>query len=481
MSTCEIKAAHPAVSAITNDRNMTHRALALRLLTLVLLSSLFQGTSAQSLRQPPTVRAALAPSTTAVPSPSQQQAADYIVAVVNSDPITNNEVRRELQRIQQQFAQQGRAAPPLPDLKAQVLERLINDKAQLQVARETGINIDDAAVDQAELSVAQQNQLDLAGLRARLAADGVSVSQFRSQLREQLALTRLREREVEARVRVSDVDVEQYLREQMSGTDLSKQLINVAQILVAVPDEASAAQITALQAKADAALKRARAGEDFAGLARELSNAADRSNGGQLGLRSADRYPPLFVQATQDLAVGGLSGVIRSGAGFHVLKLIDRQVAGLPPMMVMQSRARHILLRPTAELGEAAAREKLRLVKQSIEAGQSDFAATAKTLSQDSSASQGGDLGWASPGQFVPEFENVMNSLRPGQISDPVVSRFGVHLMQLMERREVKLSDREQREAVRGVLREKKMDEAYVNWAQEVRARAYVEMREPPQ
>jgi peptidyl-prolyl cis-trans isomerase SurA len=407
--------------------------------------------------------------------------ADYIVAVVNSEPITNHEVRRELRRVQQQFAQQGRPAPAVSELTAQVLERLISDKAQLQLARDVGINVDDVAVDQAELSVAEQNQLDLAGLHARLAADGSSASQFRSQLREQLTLTRLREREVEARVRVSDTDIEQYLSEQLAGTDLSKQLLNVAQILIAVADDASPAQVSALQVRAEAALARARAGEDFAALAKELSNSADRANGGLLGLRSADRYPPLFVQATQGLAVGGLSGVIRSGAGFHVLKLMERQAAGLPPMTVTQTRARHILLRPTAQLSETAAKEQLAALKRRIESGQADFAATARTLSQDGSAAQGGDLGWASPGQFVPEFENVMNQLRPGQISEPVVSRFGVHLMQLMERRQVKLSEREQREAIRNVLREKKMDEAYLNWAQDVRARAYVEMREPPQ
>ena len=455
---------------------MIFRSLTLRLTALAVLSCITHAPVwAQSLKPAAVARGALAPTASSVTT------ADYIVAVVNSEPITNHEVRRELRRVQQQFAQQGRPAPAVSELTAQVLERLINDKAQLQLAREVGINVDDAAVDQAELNVAEQNQLDLPGLHARLLADGVSVSQFRSQLREQLTLTRLREREVEARVRVSDTDIEQYLSEQLAGTDLSKQLLNVAQILIAVSDGASPAQVTALQARAEAALTRARAGEDFAALAKELSNAADRANGGQLGLRSADRYPPLFVQATQGLAVGGLSGVIRSGAGFHVLKLIDRQAAGLPPMTVTQTRARHILLRPTAQLSEAAAKEQLAALKRRIESGQADFSETARTLSQDGSAAQGGDLGWASPGQFVPEFESVMNQLRPGQISEPVVSRFGVHLMQLMERRQVKLSEREQREAIRNVLREKKMDEAYLNWAQDVRARAYVEMREPPQ
>lgn len=408
--------------------------------------------------------------------------ADFIVTVVNSEPITNHDVAVEVQRAQQQYAQQRQVPPDTRELTRQVLERLINEKAQLQLARESGIKVDEPSVDQAEQSVALQNQLSVDELRRRIAQDGINPQQFRDQLRNQLLLTRLREREVEPRVRVSDLEVDQYLQEQLANSNVpANQQINIAQLLVAVPENASEAQLVTLQAKAQRALERARAGEDFAALARELSDSADRTNGGQLGLRPADRYPPLFLDATKSLTVGGISGLVRSGAGFHVLKLVEKRNAGLPPVVITQSRARHILLRPSAQLSEAAARDKLNDFRRRIQAGQTDFATLARQNSQDGSAEQGGDLGWAYPGQFVPEFEAVMNRLAPGQIGEPLISRFGVHLIQLLERRNTTLSEREQREMVRNMLREKKLDEAYANWVRDVRARAYVEMREPPQ
>lgn len=425
-----------------------------------------------------------APTVSAVPAAAQGaiRQADFIVTVVNSEPITNHDVAVEVQRVQQQYVQQRQVPPDTRELTRQVLERLINEKAQLQLARESGIKVDEPSVDQAEQSVALQNQLSVEELHRRIAQDGIDPKQLRDQLRNQLLLTRLREREVEPRVRVSDLEVEQYLQEQQANSNTpSNQLINIAQLLVAVPDNASETQVAALQTKAQRALERARAGEDFGTLARELSDAADRTNGGQLGLRPADRYPPLFLDATRALAVGGISGLVRSGAGFHILKLVEKRNAGLPPVVITQSRARHILLRPGAQLSEAAARDKLNDFRRRIQTGQTDFATLARENSQDGSAEQGGDLGWAYPGQFVPEFEAVMNRLAPGQISEPLISRFGVHLIQLMERRNTTLSEREQREMVRNMLREKKLGEAYENWVRDIRARAYVEMREPPQ
>lgn len=415
-------------------------------------------------------------------APSAARQADFIVAVVNSEPITNHDVAVEVRRTQQQLAQQRQPIPDARELAGDVLERLINEKAQLQLAAENGIKVDEPSVDQAEQSVAMQNQMSVEELRRRIAGDGIDPKQFREQLRRQLLLTRLREREVEPRVRISDLEVEQYLQERQaaSGT-VSNQLVNLAQVLVAVPENASESQIAALQAKAQRVLERARTGEDFAALARELSDATDRANGGQLGLRSTDRYPSLFLEATQALPVGGVSGLVRSGAGFHVLKVLERRTAGLPPMTVTQNRARHILLRPSAQLSEAAARDKLNDFRRRIQTGQTDFATLARENSQDGSAEQGGDLGWAYPGQFVPEFEAVVNRLAPGQISDPLISRFGVHLIQLLERRNTTVSEREQREMVRNMLREKKLAETYESWARDVRARAYVEMREPPQ
>jgi len=408
--------------------------------------------------------------------------ADFIVAVVNSEPITNNEVRARMVRFEQQLVQQGQALPPRPEFARQVLERLISEKAQVQLARETGVKVEEASVDVAEQNVARQNQITVAELRRRLAADGIALTQFRQELRDQLLLTRLRERELESRVRVSDLEVDQFLREQQSGNDPASLEINLAHILVAVPENANDAQVANLRAKAQRALERARAGEDFAKLAREFSDAPGAAaNGGVVGLRTADRYPPLFVEAVQALPEGGVSDLVRSGAGFHIVKVLEKRRAGVAGISITQSHARHILLRTSPQLSEAAALARLADFKKRVEAGQADFAQLAREHSQDASARNGGDLGWAQPGLFVPEFEEAMNSLAPGKIADPVISRFGVHLIQLLERRQAKLTEREQREVARNLVREKKLDESYAAWAQEVRGRAYVEFREPPQ
>lgn len=432
---------------------------------------------AQGLRPTPSLAARAA-----VPTGSGARPGDFIVAVVNSEPITNNEVRARLLRFEQQLAQQGAAMPARPELARQVVERLISEKAQLQLARESGLKVDELTVDQAELNVARQNQIDVAELRRRLAADGMALSAFRDDLRNQILLTRLRERELDAKVQVSNSDIDQFVREQQGSTELSAMELNLAHILVAVPESASPAQVAALQAKAQRVQERAKAGEDFAKLARETSEAPGAAaSGGQVGLRTADRYPPLFVQATQALREGGISEVVRSGAGFHVIKVIEKRQAGMPGVNVTQSRARHILLRPGGQLSESAARERLADFRKRVEAGQADFAALAREYSQDASARQGGDLGWSNPGMFVPEFEDTLNGLAPGQMSEPIVTRFGVHLIQLLERRQNTLTQREQREIVRNLVREKKLDEAYARWAQDVRGRAYVEFREPPQ
>jgi peptidyl-prolyl cis-trans isomerase SurA len=403
------------------------------------------------------------------------------VAVVNSEPITNNEVRSRMMRFERQLAQSGQPILARAEFARQVLERLISEKAQLQLARESGVKVEESTVDQAEQNVARQNQVDVPELRRRLAAEGIPLAQFREDLRNQLLLTRLRERELESRVKVTDAEADQFLREQQQARDAAPLELNLAHILVAVPENAGETQIANLRAKAQRVQQRARAGEDFARLARELSDSPGAAaSGGQVGLRSVDRYPPLFVQATQALPVGGVSDLVRSGAGFHVIKVIEKRRAAVAGIHVDQSHARHILLRPGAQLSEAAARQRLADFKARIEAGQADFAQLAREFSQDASAANGGDLGWAGPGLFVPEFEEALNALAPGQIADPLVSRFGVHLIQLLERRQATLSQREQREAARHLVREKKLDEAYARWAQDVRGRAYVEMREPP-
>jgi len=457
---------------------MKQRVFALWLACAAQALVLILPAAAQGLRIPPTA----GPGRPAVrPADNSPRRADYIVAVVNSEPITNHEVRLRMAQFGQQLAQQGQAVPAGPEFAREVLERLVSEKAQLQLARENGIKVDEGAVDQAEQNVARQNQIDVAELRRRLAADGLSLSMFRDELRNQLMVTRLRERELDARVKVTDLEVDQYIRDRSTSNDLSALELNLAHILVAVPENATEAQIANLRERAQRLQQRARAGEDFIKLGREASEVPGSGvTGGVVGLRTADRYPPLFVQAVQSVPEGGVSDVVRSGAGFHVIKVIEKRRGGLPGAHVVQSHTRHILLRPSAQLSESAARQRLADFKKRVEAGQADFAQLAREYSQDASAANGGDLGWAAPGLFVPEFENALNSLAPGQIADPVMTRFGMHLIQLLERRQATLTQREQREIARNLLREKKLDEAYVQWAQEVRGRAYVEFREPP-
>lgn len=414
------------------------------------------------------------------PADNTPRRADYIVAVVNAEPITNNEVRTRMAQFAQQLTQQGQQVPGGAEFSREVLERLISEKAQLQLAKENGIKVDDGAVDQAEQNVARQNQVDVAELRRRLAGDGISLKTFRDELRDQLMITRLRDRELESRVKVTDLEVDRFIKERASSNDLSSLELNLAHILVAVPENAGEAQVAELKARAQQLQQRAKSGEDFIKLGRDATQPGGGISGGVVGLRTADRYPPLFVQAVQALPEGGVSEVVRSGAGFHVIKVIEKRRGGLPGATVVQSHARHILLRPSAQMSESAARARLADFKKRVESGQGDFAQLAREYSQDGSAAAGGDLGWAAPGMFVPEFEDVMNSLAPGQIAEPLMTRFGVHLIQLLERRQATLTQREQREVARNMLREKKLDEAYVQWAQEVRGRAYVEFREPP-
>lgn len=405
---------------------------------------------------------------------------DFIVAVVNSEPITNQEVQSRMRRATEQLNRSGAPVPPRQQLQEQVLESLILEKAQLQLAAELNIRADDAALDDAERSVARQNQLTVAQMHAQLKAQGLDLTEFRANLRRQLLLQRLRDREVEPRVKVSEPDVERFLLQKQDnpGSDLQ---VHLAQVLVAVPEQVEPQKLAALMSRAQMVAEKARAGADFEALAREFSDAPDRVSGGSLGLRAADRLPVLFINATRSQSAGGIAGPVRSPAGFHVLKVIEKRIAGMPEPFVTQTRARHILLRPTAGQSEQAAVAKLVDMRSRIASGQADFAALAKENSQDGSAADGGNLGWVVPGTFVPEFEDVMNNLKPQELSAPIVSRFGVHLIQVLERRQVELTAREQREQLRMLVREQKLDEAYQKWLEDIRMRAYVEMREPPQ
>ena len=409
------------------------------------------------------------------------RSADFIVAVVNSEPVTNSEVQAMRSRLLRELTARGASIPPAQQLTRQALDMLINEKAQLQQAQEQGIKVDDDQVDQAEANVAAGNQLSREAFHQRLAQEGITLAVFRQQLKNQLTLSRLREREVDSRIRISDQEIDKFLQEQAPDMRAAPPELNIAMILIAVPENASPAELRTLEDKAQDVARRARSGQDFAQLAKTYSEAFDKgAKGGEMGLRPADRYPELFVEAVRALAPQAIAGPVRSGAGFHILKLLERRQAA-PTMTMSQTRARHILLRPTAQLSRDQAVARLQDVRRQIQSGRTTFARAAQEISQDGSAAQGGDLGWASPGQFVPEFEQVMNRLQPGQISDPLVSRFGVHILEVTDRRQVAVPEKEQREMARAALREKQLDETYERWVEDIRGRAYVEMREPPE
>jgi peptidyl-prolyl cis-trans isomerase SurA len=411
---------------------------------------------------------------------SPSTAVDYIAAVVNSEPVTDSEVRARMARVLQQIKQQGNATPPAAEIRKQVLERLISEKAQLQEAKENGIKIEDGAITQAEENVARQNRMTLTEFRERLRQEGLSTSQLRADLRDQLMMTRLREREVEPRVKITDWDIDNFLKEQQRQASVGPLELNLGQILVVVPESASAEEVARLEAKAKQLVEKVKAGGDLEALAQQASTASDKVLGGVMGLRSSERYPELFVTSVRPLSVGGVAGPVRSGAGFHVLKLIEKQDPNGLPETVTQSHARHILLRTSAKLSEADAINQLNDFRRRLNANQTNFADLAKEFSQDGSAPAGGDLGWANPGQFVPEFEEAMNALAPNDISRPTVTRFGVHLIQLIERREAPLSERDRREIARYALKEKKTAELYITYLQDLRDRAYVELRDAP-
>ena len=403
---------------------------------------------------------------------------DFIVAVVDAQPITNHDVNVRAALLAQQLRQQKKSVPAPSELLQNSLERLITEKALLQYAKEVGVTVENEAVDQAEQRMAAQNQMSVDALHAKFRAEGTSVASLRQNIKDQTILQRLTERNVPSRIKVSEVEIDQAVRERQNASVSTNPDIELGHILVTVSEKASETEVAALQNKAQTALTRAKQGEDFGRLAKEFSESAERDKGGLMGLRAASRYPTLFVDATKNLSVGDVT-LVRSGAGFHILKLVTKRASSV--VTVTQTHPRHILLRPGGQLSQTTARAQLAEYKRQIEAGKADFAKLAREHSQDASGPDGGDLGWVSPGMFVPEFEEVMNKLQPGQIADPMVSRFGVHLIQVLERREAPISERELRDMARNGLREKKFDETYQLWAQEVRGRAYVEYRDAPQ
>jgi peptidyl-prolyl cis-trans isomerase SurA len=401
---------------------------------------------------------------------------DYIAAVVNTDVVAASEVISRTERLREEARRRGET-PDIEALRKQALDALIEDRVLVTHARENGPRVDEPELDRVVANVATQNKLSMEELRKRLAADGMDFKRFRENLRDQMLSERVREREVQGRIRITDGEIDKYLEERQTALRDRAQ-INVAQILVSVPEGVETAVEQERRARAQAALDRILAGEDFAKVAREVSEDANKARGGEIGLRSGDKLPDVFVEAVRQLKDGEVRAtLLRSSAGYHVLKLIERKSTG-SINTVVQTRARHILLRPNEQLSPELAARRLMEFKRAITEGKAKFEDLAKANSEDGSAEQGGDLGWVSPGGFVPEFEQAMDALPLNGISDPVPSRFGVHLIQVLERRDVVLETKQLREQARQALRERKYDEAYGDWMKELRARAFIETRE---
>lgn len=421
------------------------------------------------------VLAMLAAPASAQPArPRQVLALDRIVAVVGSEVITQYELNDRVRSISAQLKQQGTPLPPTDVMERQILERMIIERVQLQFARETGLRVDDAQLEATLVRIAQQNKLSIGELRIVMEKQGTPFAQFREDIRNEMTLARLREREVDNRVVVTDTEVDNLIASQKSATGTPDEY-NLSHILVQVPEKASPEQIQARRARADQALAQLRGGADFRQVAAAFSEAPDAVQGGNLGWRDAARLPAIFAEAAQKLKPGEVSDVFRSPNGFHILRVNERRGAA-GPMMVTQTNARHILIKTNELLSDPDARGKLVKLKERIDNG-GDFAQIARINSEDASASRGGDLGWLSPGDTVPEFEKAMDQLKPGQVSDPVRSPFGWHLIQVVQRRDQDMSGDQQKMGARMALRQAKAEEAYQEWIRQMIDTVFIERR----
>lgn len=410
---------------------------------------------------------------TAPQKPGGIIALDRIVAVVNNDVITAHDLSDRLAVITKQLQKQGTQLPPQDVLQKQLLEKMINDMVQVQEAKETGIKVDDATLDKTLQRIAEENNVSMTDFRRLIEQDGLLWSKFREEIREQVLQTRLREREVEGNINVTEaeVDTQIALEAREAVTD---QEFRLAHILVQVPEQATSAQIETRRKRAMQALGELRKGAEFAQISAQFSDAPDALQGGNLGWRAAGRLPALFLEALNNLKAGDTTEILRSANGFHIVKLLDKRGRSATPQ-VQQTKIRHILIRKKDGVSDDDAKERLRRLRERVIAG-ADFAELAKVHSEDPSASKGGDLGWISQGD-VPEFENTINQLRDNEISAPIQSQFGWHLVQVTERRSEGLSEDRRRAGARNAIRTRKAEEAYQDWLRQTRDRAFVEYR----
>jgi peptidyl-prolyl cis-trans isomerase SurA len=395
-----------------------------------------------------------------------------IVAVVNDDVITSVDLGRETQMALQTLRRQGTPLPQQDVLEKQLLERLITKRVLLQQARNTGLRVPDAELDAQMERIAAQNKMSVEGLRQAVAQSGVAFDRFREDIRSEILITRMREREVESRVVVSDAEIQAFLRSQ-EGRPQKADEYNLAHILVTVPEQATPEELRMRRGRAETALGQLKSGADFRQVAASFSDAPDALQGGEMGWRQAGRLPNMFLDALRGMKVGDVSPILRSPAGFHILKLTDLRGSNAS-MVVTQTHARHILVRLNEVVSEADARNRLNELKYRVDNG-GDFAELARLHSDDASAARGGDLGWLSPGDTVPDFEKAMDALKPKQVSAPFRSPFGWHIVQVLERREQDMSQDRQRVTARQAIRSRKSDELWDDWVRQQRDKAYIE------
>lgn len=399
---------------------------------------------------------------------------DRIVAVVNNGIITEYELKTRVESTLKQLALQRTPAPPRHLLERQLLERMITERILLQMAEDTNIRFEGPQLDRALARIARQNNMELDQFRRALEQDGLDFNAFREQVRTEMTIARLREREVDNRVVVTEAEIDNYLANPVLDSERKNEYL-LAHILVTTREGASPEQLQTLRAKAEKALEELRAGADFGQVSAAYSDARDALQGGVLGWRNEAQLPTLFVTAIRDLPPGATTPVLKSSNGFHILKVLDKRGKDVT-LVVKQTHARHILIKTNEIVGDTEARHRLRQLKERIENG-ADFAELARLHSDDLSASKGGDLGWLSPGDTVPEFERTMDSLRPGELSDPIQTPFGWHLIQVLERRDQDVTQERRRIEARQAIRARKAEEAFDDWVRQMRDRAYVEYR----
>ncbi|MCP5202405.1 MAG: peptidylprolyl isomerase [Gammaproteobacteria bacterium] len=399
---------------------------------------------------------------------------DRIIAVVDDDVIMESELDEQMNRVRAALRQQGTQMPPTAVLERQVMERLVLEKIQLQIADRSGIEVEDAALDRAVSDIAERNKLSIDQFKEILASEGYEFDRFREQIRQEILIAKVRREEVDKRISVSDSEIDNFLRNEEGGEDTLEYHLN--HILIAVPSGSSDEEIRAARDKAEQTLARLESGEDFESVAISVSDGQQALEGGDLGWRKGGEIPSLFADPVSNMKVGDVSSIITSPSGFHIVKLVDKRAGD--KIMVEQFRTRHILIKPNELVSPEQALNRIRQLKLRLDGG-ADFANLAKTNSDDrGSALRGGDLGWVSRGEMVPEFEEVMTAMPVGEISQPFKSEFGFHILQVTETRQYDGTEEVRRNRARQAIRQQKIEERHQSWLRRLRDEAYVEYRE---